>query len=59
MSPALVAALILLFGVVILIAMSVPITVAIGLPSLLAAMAVLGPENAAQAVTQRMFYRHE
>ncbi|WP_115243866.1 TRAP transporter large permease [Corynebacterium renale] len=55
MSPALVAALILLFGVVILIAMSVPITVAIGLPSLLAAMAVLGPENAAQAVTQRMF----
>lgn len=55
MSPALVAALILLVGVVVLIAMSVPITVAIGLPSLLAAMAVLGPENAAQAVTQRMF----
>lgn len=55
LSPSAVAALILLVGVVLLIAASVPIAVAIGLPSLLAAMAVLGPENAALAVTQRMF----
>ncbi|MDI9588268.1 MAG: TRAP transporter large permease [Acidobacteriota bacterium] len=49
------AALILLIGVIILILLSAPIAVAIGLPSLLAAMAVLGPENAVQAVAQRMF----
>ncbi|AGF71137.1 TRAP transporter large permease [Corynebacterium halotolerans] len=55
LSPAAVAALILLIGIIILIVASVPIAVAIGVPSLLAAMAVLGPENAAQAVTQRMF----
>ncbi|GAB3941194.1 TRAP transporter large permease [Corynebacterium tapiri] len=55
LAPSAVAALILLVGVVVLIAASVPIAVAIGLPSLLAAMAVLGPENAAMAVTQRMF----
>lgn len=55
LSPTAVAALILLVGVVLLIAASVPIAVAIGLPSLLAAMAVLGPENAALAITQRMF----
>lgn len=55
MSPAAVAALILLFGIVILILLSAPIAIAIGLPSLLAAMAVLGPENAVQAVAQRMF----
>lgn len=55
LSPAAVAALILVVGIVILIVCSVPIAVAIGLPSLIAAMAVLGPENAAQAVTQRMF----
>lgn len=55
MSPAVVAALILLVGVLLLIVLSVPIAVAVGLPSLLAAMAVLGPENAVQAVSQRMF----
>ncbi|MGP6174025.1 TRAP transporter large permease [Corynebacterium sp. A21] len=55
LSPAVVAALILLIGIVILIICSVPIAVAIGVPSMLAAMAVLGPENAAQAVAQRMF----
>lgn len=55
LSPSAVAALILLVGIVLLIAASVPIAIAIGLPSLLAAMAVLGPENAAQAITQRMF----
>lgn len=55
MSPAAIAALILLIGVIILILLSAPIAVAIGLPSLLAAMAVLGPENAVQAVAQRMF----
>ncbi|SER41607.1 Sialic acid TRAP transporter permease protein SiaT [Corynebacterium cystitidis DSM 20524] len=55
MSPAAVAALILLVGVVVLIAASVPIAIAIGLPSMLAAMAVLGVENGAAAVTQRMF----
>ncbi|BAC19049.1 TRAP transporter, DctM subunit [Corynebacterium efficiens YS-314] len=55
LSPALVAALILLIGIVVLIIASVPVAIAIGLPSLFAAMAVLGPENAAQAVTQRMF----
>jgi len=50
-----VAALILLIGIVLLIIASVPIAVAIGMSSLLAAMAVLGPENAAQAAAQRMF----
>lgn len=55
LSPAAVAALILLIGIVVLIIASVPVAIAIGLPSLIAAMAVLGPENAAQAVTQRMF----
>lgn len=55
LAPATVAALILLIGIVVLIAFSVPIAVAIGVPSMLAAMAVLGPENAAQAVAQRMF----
>ncbi len=55
LSPAAVAAFILLIGIVLLIMASVPIAVAIGIPSLLAAMAVLGPENAAQAVVQRMF----
>ncbi|WIM66854.1 TRAP transporter large permease [Corynebacterium breve] len=55
MSPGAIAALILLVGVVVLIAASVPIAVAIGLPSMLAAMAVLGVENGAAAVTQRMF----
>ncbi|QGU03457.1 Sialic acid TRAP transporter permease protein SiaT [Corynebacterium comes] len=55
LAPAAVAALILLVGIVVLIAASVPIAVAIGVPSMLAAMAVLGPENAAQAVAQRMF----
>lgn len=55
LSPSAVAALILLVGIVFLIAASVPIAIAIGLPSLVAAMAVLGPENAAQAVAQRMF----
>lgn len=55
LSPAAVAALILLIGIVVLIIASVPVAIAIGVPSLIAAMAVLGPENAAQAVTQRMF----
>ncbi|WP_018298026.1 TRAP transporter large permease [Corynebacterium lubricantis] len=55
LTPAAVAAIILLVGVVFLIAASVPIAVAIGVPSLLAAAAVLGFENAAAAVTQRMF----
>lgn len=55
MSPAGIAALILLVGIIFLILLSAPIAVAIGLPSLLAAMAVLGPENAVQAVSQRMF----
>lgn len=55
LSPSLIAALILLIGIVLLIICSVPIAIAIGVPSLLAAMAVLGPENAAQAVSQRMF----
>ena len=54
-SPAAIAALILLIGVVVLIVASVPVAIAIDLPSLFATMAVLGPENAAQAVTQRMF----
>ena len=55
LSPMAVAALILLIGIVLLIITSVPIAVAIGMSSLLAAMAVLGPENAAQAAAQRMF----
>lgn len=55
LSPMAVAALILLIGIVLLIVASVPIAVAIGMSSLLAAMAVLGPENAAQAAAQRMF----
>ncbi len=55
LSPAAVAALILVIGIVVLIIASVPVAIAIGLPSLFAAMAVLGPENAAQAVAQRMF----
>lgn len=55
MSPAAAAAIILLVGIIFLILLSAPIAVAIGLPSLLAAMAVLGPDNAVQAVSQRMF----
>lgn len=55
MSPAAVAALILIVGVIILLCSSTPVAIAIGVPSLLAAMAVLGPANATQAVAQRMF----
>ena len=55
MSPAAIAALILIVGVILLLSSSTPVAVAIGVPSLLAAMAVLGPTNATQAVAQRMF----
>ena len=55
MTPTAVAGLILLVGIILLIATSVPIAVAIGLPTVIAAMAVMNPDVAAMSVAGRMF----
>lgn len=55
MDPASLAGLILLIGIAALIALSVPIAVAIGLASIFATVAVLGFDGAILASSQRMF----
>ncbi len=55
MTPTAAAGLILLVGIVVLIATSVPIAIAIGLPTVIAAMAVMSPDVAAMSVAGRMF----
>ncbi|WP_298455431.1 TRAP transporter large permease [uncultured Cellulomonas sp.] len=55
MEPASLAGLILLVGIVAMIALSVPIAVAIGLSAIFAAIALLGVEGAVLASSQRMF----
>ncbi|VEI13441.1 TRAP transporter large permease [Trueperella bialowiezensis] len=55
MTPTAAAGLILLVGIVILIATSVPIAIAIGLPTTIAAMAVMAPDVAAMSIAGRMF----
>ncbi|MEW6865066.1 TRAP transporter large permease [Trueperella pyogenes] len=55
MTPTAVAGLILLVGIILLIATSVPIAVAIGLPTVIAAMAVMSPDVAAMSIAGRMF----
>ncbi|MDR6940028.1 TRAP transporter large permease [Arcanobacterium hippocoleae] len=55
MTPTTVAGLILLIGIIVLIASSVPIAIAIGLPTAIAAMAVMAPDVAAMSIAQRMF----
>lgn len=55
LSPAAVAALILVIGIVVLIIASVPVAIAIGLPSLFAADGRAWPRKRQQAVAQRMF----
>lgn len=55
MTPTAAAGLILLVGIIILIATSVPIAIAIGLPTVVAAMAVMSPDVAAMSVAGRMF----
>ncbi|MDO5735722.1 MAG: TRAP transporter large permease [Propionibacteriaceae bacterium] len=55
MDPSTLAGLILLFGIIIGIVFSVPIAVVIGSVSLLAAVTLLGLEEAVLATAQRMF----
>lgn len=55
MTPTAAAGLILLVGIIILIVTSVPIAIAIGLPTVIAAMAVMSPDVAAMSIAQRMF----
>lgn len=55
MTPTAAAGLILLVGIILLIATSVPIAIAIGLPTVIAAMAVMAPDVAAMSIAQRMF----
>ncbi|MEE6288264.1 TRAP transporter large permease [Georgenia sp. MJ173] len=55
MDPATLAGLILLFGVIIGIVLSMPIAVVIGVSSLLAAIPLLGMEEAVLITAQRMF----
>ncbi|MDP9806471.1 tripartite ATP-independent transporter DctM subunit [Trueperella bonasi] len=55
MTPTAAAGLILLVGIVVLIATSVPIAIAIGLPTVIAAMAVMAPDVAAMSIAGRMF----
>jgi len=54
-TPTAAAGLILLVGIIILIATSVPIAIAIGLPTVVAAMAVMSPDVAAMSIAGRMF----
>lgn len=53
MDPALLAATILVIGIFLLLAISAPIAIAIGLPSLVALTAVAGPEQAVLVGAQR------
>jgi tripartite ATP-independent transporter DctM subunit len=55
MDPALLAGTILVVGIIILILLGAPIAVAIGLPSIAALIAVVGPEPAVFVAAQRMF----
>ena len=55
MTPTAAAGLILLIGIIVLIATSVPIAIAIGLPTVVAAMAVMSPDVAAMSIAGRMF----
>lgn len=55
MTPTAAAGLILLIGIIVLIATSVPIAIAIGLPTVVAAMAVMAPDVAAMSIAGRMF----
>lgn len=55
MTPTAAAGLILLIGIIVLIATSVPIGIAIGLPTVVAAMAVMAPDVAAMSIAGRMF----
>lgn len=55
MDPAFLAGLILIAGIVILLLIGAPIAVAIGLPSVIALIAVVGPEPAVFVASQRMF----
>lgn len=55
MTPTAAAGLILLIGIIVLIVTSVPIAIAIGLPTVIAAMAVMNPDVAAMSIAQRMF----
>ena len=50
-----IAALVLLLGIIVSIALGFPIAVGIGLSSLAAAMVFLGPERAVFLTAQRMF----
>lgn len=55
MDPVTIASLVLLFGILACIALGFPIAVAIGLPSLAAAVVFLGWESAVFLTAQRMF----
>src|SRR5690554_2990640 len=55
MDPATLAGLILLFGIIIGIVMSMPIAVVIGVSSILAAVPLLGMAEAVLVTAQRMF----
>ncbi|MST49437.1 TRAP transporter large permease [Mobiluncus porci] len=55
MTPTAVAGLILLIGIIALISSSVPIAIAIGVPTVIAAIAVMAPDVAAMSIAQRMF----
>lgn len=55
MDPALLAGIILVAGVACLILIGAPIAIAIGLPSILALIAVLEPDSAVFVAAQRMF----
>lgn len=55
MTPTAAAGLILLIGIIVLIATSVPIGIAIGLPTVVAAMAIMAPDVAAMSIAGRMF----
>lgn len=55
MDPAMLAGLILLIGITVLITLSVPIAVAVGLSCTVAAIAVLGAENAVLVASQQIF----
>ncbi|MBP2410533.1 TRAP transporter large permease [Brachybacterium fresconis] len=55
MDPAMIAGVILIAGVVVLIGIGAPIGIAIGLPSILALVAVISPDQAVFVASQRMF----
>ena len=55
MDPAILAGTVLVVGLVLLLAIGAPIGIAIGLPSVVALAAVMGPEQAVFVASQRMF----